>query len=390
MRLLDTTTIKLSEFHDADIPPYAILSHTWGKNESSFQDLHRVKSKGPQGYYKIARCCALAASQGYKWVWIDTCCIDKTSSSELSEAINSMYRWYQNSRICYAYLEDVSIDDMENFGSSRWFTRGWTLQELLAPAEVDFYDTRWTKVGSKRSLCETIAAATNIPPRCLEYRAGVSVAARMSWASKRQTSRVEDIAYSLMGLFDVNMPLLYGEGPKAFMRLQHEIVRNIDDESIFAWTDSSLLMSGIFALSPAAFVDSGDIVAKDYSQFYRREPNTVTSRGLSIELPGKVGKDHHHPNCEMVPLHCARSEDKNVPIMIRLCKDPKPYTFSRMSPNKLQVLDLRDFDVGVDSRRVYVQLSNMHFLPTDLSPDPWQLIRLGAQRVVVPDQAALH
>ena len=93
MRLLDTTTIKLSEFHDADIPPYAILSQTWGKNEVSFQDLYRVKSKRPQGYYKIARCCALAASQGYKWVWIDTCCIDKTSSSELSEAINSMYRW---------------------------------------------------------------------------------------------------------------------------------------------------------------------------------------------------------------------------------------------------------------------------------------------------------
>ena len=267
-------------------------------------------------------------------------------------------RWYQNSRICYAYLEDVSIDDMENFGSSRWFTRGWTLQELLAPAEVHFYDMRWTKLGSKRSLCEMVAAATNIPPECLEDRAGVSVAARMSWASKKQTSRIEDIAYSLMGLFDVNMPLLYGEGPKAFMRLQHEIVRNIDDESIFAWTDSSLLVSGIFALSPAAFVDSGDVVARDCSLFYRREPNTVTSRGLSIELFGKVGKDPHS-EFDLVPLHCARSGDRSMPIMIQVLKEHKPDTYARILPGKLELLDMRNFDVGVElgveSRRVYVQ-----------------------------------
>ena len=358
MRLLDTTTIKLSEFHDADIPPYAILSHTWGKNEVSFQDLHRVKSKGPQSYYKIARCCALAALQGYEWVWIDTCCIDKTSSSELSEAINSMYRWYQNSRICYAYLEDVSIDDMETFGSSRWFTRGWTLQELLAPAEVHFYDMRWTKLGSMRSLCEMVAAATDIPPKCLEDRAGVSVAARMSWASKRQTSRVEDLAYSLMGLFDVNMPLLYGEGPKAFMRLQHEIVRNIDDESLFAWTDSSLLVSGIFALSPAAFVDSGDVVARDYPVFYRREPNTVTSRGLSIELFGQVGKDAHS-EFDLVPLHCARSADRSMPIVIQVLRYREPNTYARILPGKLGLLGMRDSHVGaeleVESRRVYIK-----------------------------------
>lgn len=363
MRLLDTSTIMLSEFFDADIPPYAILSHTWGKNEVSFQDLDHVKTKGPQAYYKIARCCALAASQSYQWVWIDTCCIDKTSSAELSEAINSMYRWYKNSEICYGYLEDVSIDDMDTFGSSRWFTRGWTLQELLAPANVHFYDKRWTKLGSKQSLREAVAAATGVPIECLFHSEnvflGTSVAARMSWASKRQTSRVEDTAYCLMGLFDVNIPLLYGEGLKAFMRLQHEIVKNIDDESIFAWTDNSLSLSGMFALSPAAFVDSGDVVAKTFSQFHRSVPNTVTSRGLCIELVGKI-EDHKHR--ELVALHCARSKDKNAPIILHIQKWNKPsiitqFNFTRTSPGKLEVLDFGRFDLRrrAETRKIYVQ-----------------------------------
>lgn len=370
MRLLDTSTIMLSEFFDADIPPYAILSHTWGKNEVSFQDLDHVKTKGPQAYYKIVRCCALAASKGYNWVWIDTCCIDKTSSAELSEAINSMFRWYNNSEICYAYLEDVSFDDMKNFGSSRWFTRGWTLQELLAPRDVHFYDQRWTHLGSKVSLREAVATATGISADCFFTSVSIlattsipfqdsSVAEKMSWASKRKTSRVEDTAYCLMGLFDVNMPLLYGEGLKAFMRLQHEIVKNIDDESIFAWTDNSLSLSGMFALSPAAFVDSGDVVAKTFSQFHRSVPNTVTSRGLCIELVGKI-EDHKHR--ELIALHCARSKDKNAPIILHIQKWNKPsiitqFNFTRTSPGKLEVLDFGRFDLRrrAETRKIYVQ-----------------------------------
>lgn len=163
MRLLNTKTIKLSEFFDADIPKYAILSHTWGKNEVTFQDLDRARAKGSKAYSKIACCCVIASSRGYQWVWVDTCCIDKSSSAELSEAINSMFRWYENSGECYAYLEDVSIDDMDQFGSSRWFTRGWTLQELLAPRKLYFYDKRWTTLGSKDSLCKEVALTTNIP-----------------------------------------------------------------------------------------------------------------------------------------------------------------------------------------------------------------------------------
>ena len=121
MRLLDTKTIKLHEFFDSDVPRYAILSHTWGKEEVSFQTLPKPESKDLAGYQKITRCCALAASERYQYAWIDTCCIDKTSSAELSEAINSMFRWYQNAEICYAYLADV-VDSEGTFCNSRWFS----------------------------------------------------------------------------------------------------------------------------------------------------------------------------------------------------------------------------------------------------------------------------
>ena len=342
MRLLNTKTIKLSEFFDADIPPYAILSHTWGKNEVTFQDLDRARAKGPKAYSKVAGCCAKAASHGFEWVWVDTCCIDKSSSAELSEAINSMYRWYRSSKECYVYLEDVSIGDMDQFGSSRWFTRGWTLQELLAPRELYFYDKRWINLGSKHSLCKVVALATNIPEICLWVFDHVSVAAIMSWASKRQTSRIEDIAYCLMGLFDVNMPLLYGEGSKAFTRLQHEIVKNKDDESIFTWNDNSLSLSGMFAGSPAAFADSGDVVARDFEVFHRPEPNTVTSRGLSMQLVGKCEVGNSLDLLmEWVPLHCSRGIHGS-PLMVKILynRDPKD---SRVCYRDLQEA-LKEFD----------------------------------------------
>ena len=357
MRLLDTTTIRLSEFFDADIPPYAILSHTWGKNEVTFQDLDRVRSKGPQAYPKIARCCAKAASHGFKWVWIDTCCIDKSSSAELSEAINSMYRWYENSEECYIYLEDVSIDNMDQFGYSRWFTRGWTLQELLAPFTLYFYDKSWTVLGSKRSLCKAITLATKIPESSLDKSCPLSIisaAAKMSWASNRQTSRIEDTAYCLMGLFDVNMPLLYGEGSKAFTRLQHEIVKNSDDESIFAWTDI-ISFNGMFARSPDAFSESGDIVRCYFEVFHRPEPSTVTSRGLSMQLSGEVEPEAGwcRENEEWVPLHCSRSEGGG-PLMVKILSVASPNIYSRVSYETLRPLDLSKFKSG-EIRKVYIR-----------------------------------
>ena len=301
MRLLHTTTVKLSSFDDDNlIPPFAILSHTWSDDEISFHDLLKYPESElneSKGYQNIRSCCALAAAERHEYVWIDTCCIDKTSSAELSEAINSMYRWFQEAQICYAYLADIDIDDIRDddpweimvvellMGKSRWLTRVGTLLELLATGVVVFYDRYWRGLGSKSSLINQISRITGIQPDHIHDINGASVAQKMSWASKRQTTRVEDMAYSLMGIFDVNMPLLYGEGKKAFTRLQHEIVKISNDESLFAWKDDGLLESGLFAQSPKAFTESGEVVriSSDHRGYIHRAPYTVTNRGLAIE-----------------------------------------------------------------------------------------------------------
>lgn len=245
MRLLNVKSRKLEEYFN-NPPDYAILSHCWGEDEVLFQDLDRPDHTGKPGYAKVDGFCTLAASHGYEYVWIDTCCIDKTSSAELSEAINSMFRWYEGAHVCYAYLEDVhhgqapDVFDI-HFKQSRWFTRGWTLQELLAPKRVDFYDRAWSFIGNRSSLAETIKNITRIPTHYLrdekDFRSA-SIAVRMSWAAFRETKRTEDRAYSLLGIFGVNMPLLYGEGDRAFERLQLELINETTEESILAWSPS--------------------------------------------------------------------------------------------------------------------------------------------------------
>ena len=245
MRLLHTTNHKLEEFKAHEIPLYAILSHTWGENEVTFQDIKGADVKNEERCKKIRNTCTIAADHGFDYVWIDTCCIDKTSSAELSEAINSMYRWYQESGVCYAYLADVlskaddhqSIARSSEFSECRWFTRGWTLQELIAPSTVIFFDQKWQEIGTKSSLRQPISEITGIPDSILlgDDLERASIAQRMSWASGRESTRVEDGAYCLMGIFFVNMPLLYGEGERAFIRLQEEIIRVSDDHSLFAW-----------------------------------------------------------------------------------------------------------------------------------------------------------
>ena len=216
MRLLNTSNLKLYEFHDKDIPYYAILSHTWTEQEVSLQMLEDPNSKTLAGYIKIKRCCELALSEGWKYLWIDTCCIDKTSSADLSEAINAMYGWYENAQVCYVYLADVSVTRWdEEFRISRWFLRGWTLQELLAPRTAVFYSRDWEELGTKWSLRDEISRATGITRDQMIDHKRVNVATKMSWAALRETTRIEDTAYSLLGLFDINMPLLYGEGDKA-------------------------------------------------------------------------------------------------------------------------------------------------------------------------------
>ncbi|KAK0636714.1 heterokaryon incompatibility protein-domain-containing protein [Bombardia bombarda] len=308
MRLLNVETLQLELFEGGPKAAYAILSHTWGDGEVSFQDITLNGSvvKAKKGFSKIVGCCAKARSEGYRYVWIDTCCIDKSSSAELSEAINSMFKWYQAAEVCYVFLSDVkgvaTPMDMSLSGSlslsvsvsglveeqqqqqqqqqqipkpgsdamwellvkSRWFTRGWTLQELLAPLEVIFYDSEWRELGTRETLSLDIYDITGIEVDVLTMDKSwtdFSVAQRLSWASARHTSRVEDEAYCLMGLFGVNMPLLYGEGQKAFKRLQLEIMRQSYDPSILAWAspDSHGVIGGVLAQSPAMFEDCGDI-----------------------------------------------------------------------------------------------------------------------------------
>ncbi|OBT70618.1 hypothetical protein VF21_10350, partial [Pseudogymnoascus sp. 05NY08] len=248
MRLINVDTFELEEFMDHRSTRYAILSHTWGKGEVTLGDMQRglSRAEGLPGFEKIRGACRQAASDGFKFVWVDTCCIEKSSSAELSEAINSMFRWYSDAEICYAYLSDVAeVGDgpeaKSQFRNSRWFTRGWTLQELLASKKVIFYSREWVEMGSKEDFATTISEITGIDPEALGPLdiTRFSVAERMSWTSSRVTTRQEDIAYCLLGLFGVNMALLYGEGERAFVRLEEEIIKISDDHSIFAWTSSS-------------------------------------------------------------------------------------------------------------------------------------------------------
>ncbi|KAK4183889.1 hypothetical protein QBC35DRAFT_507093 [Podospora australis] len=328
MRLLETSTLRLVSKREGEIPPYAILSHTWGgdDDEVTYQDIlelsasrfrlndgskfaHRVTKK--KGFAKIRDSAKLALSSGYNFIWIDTCCIDKTSSAELSEAINSMFRWYREATICYAYLVDVPAEsEGQNISSSRWFTRGWTLQELLAPSDVWFYDQGWGIIGSKlgpnsKGLADKhpeIWRRNFVDPAFLNRVTGVdtailtrpaaledvSVASKMKWAANRQTTRTEDVAYCLMGIFNVNMPLLYGEGTRSFMRLQEEILESTNDQTLFAWTvppsKESPCLSGLLASHPSYFKDFGDIQPLSVNVSRSSAPSTMTNAGLHVQL----------------------------------------------------------------------------------------------------------
>ncbi|KAH7336644.1 heterokaryon incompatibility protein-domain-containing protein, partial [Rhexocercosporidium sp. MPI-PUGE-AT-0058] len=296
MRLLNTITRELEEFYH-DIPEYAILSHTWDEKELLFDDLKHSNPKGLPGFEKVDRCCKLAAGRGFEYVWIDTCCIDKNSSAELQEAINSMYRWYKNAEVCFAYLSDVPSSTnpaRTGFATSLWFTRGWTLQELIAPRIVEFYgrneDGEWGEIGTKSSLRDVVAEITGVPIAVLKTGslANLSVATRMSWASRRQTKREEDRAYSLMGIFDVHMTMVYGEGKRAFGRLQEEIMKVSNDHSLFAWSSPKRHIrhwtgQGLLADSPADFFHSGQYHCSEHSE--GAAAYQITNVGLRVQFP---------------------------------------------------------------------------------------------------------
>jgi len=319
MWLLNTESLQLKEFYDSQVPPYAILSHRWGDNEVSFQEFQAGSKKNSEGHEKIANCCSLAGKRRLDWAWIDTCCINKQSSAELSEAINSMFEWYKNAKECYVYLNDVhwvknrTKDEVESsrrsFRDSKWFTRGWTLQELLAPSKALFFDKRWKFVGNREKLSTDISTATSIDASFVrDYsdrnnRQEISVAMKMAWVAKRETTRSEDMAYCMLGIFDVNMPLLYGERRKAFLRLQLEIIRKNDDESIFAWTADGIKDTkdtrytegaslGMLATWPSAFKGSGDVFV-DPQKVNARPSYSMTNKGLEFPLKREPWERDH-------------------------------------------------------------------------------------------------
>lgn len=241
MRLLESThsgRFRLKQFA-RDIPPYAILSHTWGRceeDEVTYADLQSSTGNNKPGYKKLEFCSEQVKADGLYYFWVDTCCINKSDNSELTEAINSMFKWYQNSARCYVYLSDVSVRTQDgkinytgresSFCNSRWFTRGWTLQELLAPQIVEFFSSECVRLGNKNSLKQEIAKITGITIDALEGRSllDFSVEDRMLWIKNRQTIKEEDMAYCLLGIFNIFLPLIYGEGRQHAMgRLRGEI-----------------------------------------------------------------------------------------------------------------------------------------------------------------------
>ncbi|KAK6215820.1 HET domain-containing protein [Colletotrichum tabaci] len=339
MRVINTETLELEEFHDLPRRPYVILSHTWGSDEVSFEEMMMVNCQKEassearssimrkHGFEKIRATCAKATGDGFSYAWIDTCCIDKKSSAELSEAINSMFRYYEASAICYAYLTDVPTasqivdlwDEEEGFdrdglfGASRWFTRGWTLQELLASGTVEFYAADWTEIGTKSSLVTHVARITRINPDVLADEKPISecnAAERLSWAARRETTRVEDIAYSLLGIMGVTMPLLYGEGKHAFVRLQEAVMKEREDYTLMLGGLATYIIHRIGSRKSGSLLSISDIsmpgdweysppLAESPSSFLVQDPD-VWSYGLihsgSTKPPFEAESDHESPS----------------------------------------------------------------------------------------------
>ncbi|RDW59097.1 hypothetical protein BP5796_12021 [Coleophoma crateriformis] len=268
MRLINAITLQFEEFYGDRIPKYAILSHTWDEEEVTFQDWKDLK--------------AASRKRGYH-------------SAELSEAINSMFAWYRDAIVCYAFLSDVPYVDRSSpspppeFYQSRWFTRGWTLQELLAPVQVVFYSSDWSTIGERSSLASHISTVTGVDVVYLKGSpalASASISKKMSWLSRRTTTRVEDIAYCMLGIFDINMPLLYGEGSKAFLRLQEEIIKVSNDHTIFSWDWTPSVPKNwvsLFAPTPDAFRFSADYIKTQETTSV--STYSMTNAGLSIQLP---------------------------------------------------------------------------------------------------------
>ncbi|EXJ92796.1 hypothetical protein A1O3_01349 [Capronia epimyces CBS 606.96] len=332
-RLLHTKTYRLHFDDDPEYkkdPRYAILSHRWLSKEITFDKIEHARLEDNDVEspvkLKVKGACAKAQEHKIQWLWIDSICINKANSVEDQKAITSMFTWYRRASVCYTYLSDVVVPATKakavyDVGRgpcpcpfwraedpskpSEWFERGWCLQELLAPNQMEFYDRNWTKMGTRAELAEAIAAITRIKP---EYLTGeedfrkASIAAKMSWMAGRKTSVHEDMAYSMVGIFDItSMATGVSDGMKAFFRLQKEIINTsvLADETIFAWKAPASGLPhtshpagdwaqdewGLLAPSPDCFRDCGDIIPDGEARPRRLDGYKVEREGLKFPFP---------------------------------------------------------------------------------------------------------
>ncbi|KAL8846614.1 MAG: hypothetical protein Q9221_008308 [Calogaya cf. arnoldii] len=311
IRLLNVESLTLQQFKNNECPPYVILSHRWPEDpseEAVYEDMAQFHEHRQSPQWKKARSTAKIVgacqkvledtSQAIRHIWIDTVCIRQENPMESSTAINSMYRLYSSAVECYVYLSDYLTLKDHTLGQSDWFTRGWTLQELLAPHTVKFYDKDWRYLGERWDLKEHLSNLTGIDPEYLSsFARNASISARMSWMAGRKTTVPEDTAYCLLGLFDVNIPLLYGEGKeRAFLRLQEEIMKYSDDQTLFVWMDeehffggTNLGNTGLLARSPDCYCFTGH-----YLPWFNPEnnkPYQMTNKGIAIDLRLRMLRD---------------------------------------------------------------------------------------------------
>ncbi|CAK7224042.1 hypothetical protein SBRCBS47491_005414 [Sporothrix bragantina] len=383
MRLLDTASLQVVHFLESSrnntqlgaelndhstlaVPRYAILSHTWEEDEVTFQDMARAEEdeavRQKKGYKKIEKSCELARGEGLEYIWIDTCCIDKTNSTELFEAINSMFNWYRNAWVCYVYLADAFGDSVVyknprrmHVDMYRWYSRGWTLQELVASRNISFYNEYWNSMGTKAEHILEIAKGTGIDPATLaagadleDHLSRISVARRMHWLAYRETTRPEDLAYCMLGIFGIHMPVLYGEGDRAFLRLQEELLKSIDDQSLFAWKEDDSLdyyrddygdsfrRWGLLARSPADFR-----VASSVARFRdtRSQRPTVLSTNRGIQTTFLMCQDRSYTSgvLYLAILDCHIGRVPGVYAGIRLKRMTNKDEFVRVdTPQLLQ------------------------------------------------------
>jgi hypothetical protein len=377
MRVLNTTTFELhsreQEFFKSQ--GYAILSHRWVGAEITFDTLpqHIPELRRTEARYlaspqlsKIRGACEMARQLGFAWMWIDNCCINKASATEESESINSMYKWYRDAQICITYLSDVKLDaapgmlnqntptkifrKINSDQPSEWFFRGWTLQELLAPRKMNFYDTNWTFMGTKDSLAPEIEEITGISSayltNAMPFR-DACIATKMSWMAGRKTTREEDIAYGMLGIFNVVLMPLYGEGMNAFRRLQELLQTTVIDESLYAWNmpDASASETysvernrettwgpgewGLLAATPNWFGGCGHLTLDGRPRIKRTVNSFVpTQEGIRIEVSHSPS-EHRSANLAtllILTIVCI------IPAMIYLHRTIKPVKHGAVFP----------------------------------------------------------